>query len=94
MRVLKVEQVVQQGPMHLLLGVVENEKITVGQSVVVVSSGGARDSGMISGIMPNYEGPKEFDEGSPGKSVKVMLRRKTPLFPNEEIVALEKAPAA
>ena len=36
------------------------------------------------------EGKKELDEGSPGKSVKVVLRRKTPTFADDEIVALEK----
>ncbi len=93
MQVLKVEKVVMQGPMPVLFGVVENEKITVGQSVVAVSSGGARDDAMISGVMPNSPGSKEFDEGSPGKAVKVVLRRRNPTFANEEIVALEKAPA-
>jgi hypothetical protein len=93
MQVLKVEKVVMQGPMPVLFGVVENEKIVVGQSVVAVSSGGARDSAMITGVMPDSPGSKEFDEGSPGKAVKVVLRRRNPAFPNEDIVALEKAPA-
>ena len=42
------------------------------------------------GIMPGAEGRKEHDDGAVGRAVKLVLRRKTPTFPDDEVVAIDK----
>lgn len=94
MRLMKVEKVEPQGPISVLYGVVENEMIMTGQTVTFVSKTGHRDAGMLVAIMPNYAGLKEYDQGSPGRSVKLTFRRKTPSFPDADIALIEKQPSA
>lgn len=94
MRLLRVEKIEPMGTFSVIHGVVENELILVGQSVTFVSKAGQRDAGILTAIMPNDEGMKEFDQGSPGRKVKVTLRRKQPTFPDADIVAIEKLATA
>lgn len=88
-RVLTVALVTKQGPISVLFGVVEGRPIATGDSVFAVDAAGQRDPAMIVGVMPNQAGLKDFDRALPGKSVKVVVRRASPTFADDDIVALE-----
>jgi len=88
MQLLRIDDIEEHGPVAWFFGTVENQDIIVGQDVVVVSVDGQRDPGMITGIMPNYEGQKSFDQGAVGDPVKVVVRRKAPSFPNAQAASL------
>lgn len=90
MRLLRVEGTETRTNLTLLLGVVENEPILVGQMVSVLSASGDRDFGTLMMILPNGPGQREIDRGMPGARVKVILRRTPAAFPDDLVMALEK----
>lgn len=92
MRVLlRVDKIEPNGSFSVFYGVVQNEAILVGQEVIAVSRGGQRDPALLTAIMPDHAGLKEFDRGPVGKAVKLTLRRRQPSFPDAELAHLEEA---
>lgn len=76
MRVLEVDRVEAHRGVQVLFGVVAGQDIRTGDDVVVVTRAGERGEAIIMAIMPDHEGLKQFDAGSPGERVKVVVRLK------------------
>ncbi len=94
MRLMKVALVEEHNGVALAVGDVQGRELLVGDDVVLVSTRGARELARIAGILPDYPGDRQFDRGPVGYRVKVILRRRDPGFPHQEIDALEEPATA
>lgn len=91
MRVFRVSRIEKMGTVAVYTGVVEGQRLIVGDEVFLVSSDGERDEAHIAAIIPDYQGDREFDVGPVGKRVKITCRRRAPTFVDDDVVGFEKA---